>query len=212
MTPRAQAYLAAAESTVVLLAEPAVGQAWDRPSALADMTVGALAAHLARQVIRGPEVLATAGPPGQPVAVLEHYARSAWVAADLDDEANISIRHTAEQNAAGGGEAVLTATRTALAELRRLLPAAPGGLVVFPPWLDWPLLLDDFVLSRLLEIAVHCDDLAVSADLPTPQLPATVLEPVLDLLTRLSVQRHGPTAVLRALSRTERAPATVSAF
>ncbi len=36
--------------------------------------------------------------------------------------------------------------------------------------------------------------------------------PVLGLLTRLAVRRHGPTAVLRALCRSERAPATIAAF
>jgi hypothetical protein len=35
---------------------------------------------------------------------------------------------------------------------------------------------------------------------------------VIDLLARLAVRRHGPTAVLRALSRAERAPGTISAF
>jgi hypothetical protein len=39
-----------------------------------------------------------------------------------------------------------------------------------------------------------------------------VLDPVLGLLTGLAARRHGPTAVLRALSRSERAPASISAF
>jgi hypothetical protein len=59
---------------------------------------------------------------------------------------------------------------------------------------------------------VHADDLAVSVGMATPALPAAVLDPVFELLTRLAVRRHGPTAVLRALSRAERAPDTISAF
>ena len=35
---------------------------------------------------------------------------------------------------------------------------------------------------------------------------------VLALLTRLAARRHGPAAVLRALSRAERAPATIAAI
>jgi hypothetical protein len=35
---------------------------------------------------------------------------------------------------------------------------------------------------------------------------------VVDLLSRLSVQRHGAVAVLRALSRAERAPSTIAAI
>ncbi|MGN2635213.1 hypothetical protein ACTD5D_03275 [Nocardia takedensis] len=74
------------------------------------------------------------------------------------------------------------------------------------------MLLDDFLLTRLLELVVHSDDLALSADLPTPPLPPHVYEPVLDLLTRLAVTRHGQTAVLRTLARAERAPTTIAAI
>jgi hypothetical protein len=74
------------------------------------------------------------------------------------------------------------------------------------------LTLDDLLITRMMEIAVHNDDLAVSVGMPTPELPPTVLDPVFDLLTRLAIRRHGPTAVLRALSRAERAPGTISAF
>ena len=65
---------------------------------------------------------------------------------------------------------------------------------------------------RMMEIAVHADDLAVSVGLATPALPDAVLDPVFALLTRLSIRRHGTVALLRALSRAERAPASVTAF
>jgi hypothetical protein len=39
-----------------------------------------------------------------------------------------------------------------------------------------------------------------------------VLAPVVALLTRLAVRRHGQGAVVSALTRTERAPRTISAF
>jgi hypothetical protein len=63
-----------------------------------------------------------------------------------------------------------------------------------------------------MEIAVHSDDLACSVQIDPPALPREVTEPVIDLLSRLSVRRYGATAVLRALSRAERAPPTISAF
>ena len=37
-------------------------------------------------------------------------------------------------------------------------------------------------------------------------------EPVLAQLTRMSVELHGPVAVLRALARRERAPETIAAI
>ncbi|MEV0715494.1 hypothetical protein [Asanoa sp. NPDC050611] len=64
----------------------------------------------------------------------------------------------------------------------------------------------------MMEITVHSDDLAVSVGVPTPVFPARVLTPVLGLLTELSVARYGQTAVLRGLSRRERAPETISAL
>jgi hypothetical protein len=64
----------------------------------------------------------------------------------------------------------------------------------------------------VMEIVVHSDDLAASIDVEPPQLPQAVLGPVLALLVGVSLQRHGQAAVVRALSRSERAPASVSAF
>jgi len=78
-----------------------------------------------------------------------------------------------------------------------------------PGWPGWaPTLL----VTSMMEIAVHSDDLAVSVGVDPPRLPDAVVDPVLVLLTHLSAGRHGPTAVLRALSRAERAPASISAF
>lgn len=212
LAPTRLAYLQAADAAVALLGEPAVEQAWGQPSALDGMTVGGLAAHLARQVLRVPPVIDAPAPDGEVVTVLAHYASSAWVDADLDDEINVQIRQDAEQDSAGGAAGVLAATVAAVERLRTALPAEPADRAVNLPWTSWALSLDDFLVTRLVEITVHCDDLAVSVGVAPPALPAGVLDPVLDVLTRLSVRRHGPTAVLRALSRAERAPTTITAF
>jgi hypothetical protein len=92
------------------------------------------------------------------------------------------------------------------------LASAPEDRVVLIPWQGWALSLDDFLLTRMMEIAVHSDDLAVSVGVPAPRLPDTVLQPVIGLLTRLAIRRHGQSAVLSALSRSERAPDSISAF
>ena len=76
---------------------------------------------------------------------------------------------------------------------------------------DW-LRRDDFLVVRMVEITVHSDDLAVSVGLTAPSLPPAVLAPVLGLLTRLAVRRHGQSAVVAALTRAERAPAAINAF
>ena len=75
-----------------------------------------------------------------------------------------------------------------------------------------PSALPGMSVGALAGHAVHCDDLAHSAGLPTPALPDDVADTVLVLLARLAARRRGMTAVLRALSRAERAPTTITAF
>jgi hypothetical protein len=207
-----QDYLDAAEVAVSLLGDPAVAAAWAERSALPKLSVGGLAAHLARQITRVVEVLDAPAATSPAIPVIDHFGRSEWVGSDLESESNVGVRTRSEHDATAGAAAVLANTTAALAELRRRLPAEPADRLVAPPWITWSLTLDDLLLTRMLEIAVHNDDLAVSVGVDTPPLPAAVTEPVLDLLHRLAVRRHGPLAMLRALSRAERAPTTIAAI
>ena len=212
MTGIRDAYLQAAASAAALLDDQAVGAAWESPSALAEFSVAGLAGHLARQVVAVPRVLGQPVPAGPPATLLEHYDRVPWVGASLDDEANAEIRRGGEDEAAEGAAALAARIGVAIEALRTALPAEPADRIVHPSWVSWTLILDDFLVTRMMEIAVHSDDLAQSVGVATPELPPAVLDPVFALLTRLTVRRHGPTALLRALSRSERAPATIAAF
>jgi hypothetical protein len=206
------AFTEAAESAVALLRDPAVTAAWGDPSALKDFTVGGLAAHLARQIVRTPEVLAAPVPDGEPITLVEHYSRAAWIGADLDNEANTGIRLSGEQDAAVGLESLVARTDEVLAAVKREFSSGQVPLTVHVPWTGWSLTLDDYLTTRLLELVVHSDDLAVSVGIETPTLPEHVVQPVIDLLARISVRRHGAVAVLRALSRSERAPESIAAL
>jgi hypothetical protein len=73
-------------------------------------------------------------------------------------------------------------------------------------------MLEDMLVTRMMELAVHSDDLAVSLGVPTPAFPDSAMQVVIDLLTRLALRRHGQIPVLRALSRSERSPASIAAF
>lgn len=207
-----RAYLDAAAAVVDLLADPAVSTSWTAQSALAGFTVSGLAGHLARQVTRVSPVVAEDAPAERPITLLEHYARARWVGADTDADVNVKIRRDGEAEAADGPEALVDRTATAVKGLRQTLPNQLSDRSVYLPWGPWSLTLDDFLLSRMLEIVVHCDDLAYSVGVDVPPLSPAVVDQVIVLLARLAVQRHGATAVLRALSRTERAPATVAAI
>jgi len=209
---RTESYLVVAASAAELAADPAVAKRWGEPSALPGFTVGGLAEHLAGQVFSTARAIAEPSSNEEQISLLEHYSRAAWVRTGRDSEANVSIRDSGEGQAAEGPEAFVVRFRSSLAEVVRTLPGIPADHRVRPPAGPWSLTLDDFLMTRMMELAVHSDDLAASVDLPTPALPDSVLDPVLALLFSLAVGRHGPGAMLRALSRTERAPASISAF
>ncbi|WP_155371133.1 maleylpyruvate isomerase N-terminal domain-containing protein [Catellatospora vulcania] len=207
-----EAYLQAALSAAALVGDPAVASAWAKPSALDGFTVAGLAGHLAAQVVNVPRVLRAPAPDGPPVALADHYGRVRWLGADLDAEVNVQIRQGGEALAEAGPRELVAQTGLAVAELRSLLAEEPADRLVSPPAGPWAMLLDDFLVTRLMEITVHSDDLAYSVGVPTPDQPRDVLDPVLALLGELAVRRHGQAAVIRALSRAERAPASITAF
>lgn len=210
-------FLLAGASALELLGRVELVHQWGRPSALPEMTVGGLAAHLGSQVL-SVHAAVTAGAhvtDEAPVPLLEHYGRVAWVKAGPDDPANVTIRDDAERSAASGHDPLVADVQGALADLQTAFTASlPAGLppAVRMPWWDWSLSFEDYLVTRVMEIVVHSDDLAVSLDIEPPRLPQRVLGPVLALLVGVSLQRHGQAAVVRALSRSERAPASVSAF
>jgi Mycothiol maleylpyruvate isomerase N-terminal domain len=205
-------YVIAAVSVIELLSRDEVASGWDQPSALDEWTVAGLAGHLAGQVFSGVELLEAEPPDQLPIAVDEHYARAAWVTATLDEAVNVGIREGGDANAAAGHAHLVGRVVAARERVAELLSSAPENRVVLIPWQGWALALDDFLLTRMMEIAVHSDDLAVSVGVAAPQLPESVLQPVIGLLTRLAIRRHGQSAVLSALTRSERAPDSISAF
>lgn len=205
-------YLRTAMTVFPLLRDPAVAAAWDGPSALEKFSVCGLAGHLARQIFSVSQVLDRPATDAPLVTLFEHYTRSSWVGADVDSEDSIGVREHGEELAAGGAQALAAEAESALATLRRLLPEQPADRVVSPPWTGWSLTLDDFLATRMLELAVHGDDLAVSVGVAPPALPGDTVDLVVGLLARLAVHRHGATPVLRALSRSERAPASIAAI
>ncbi|GAA1973851.1 maleylpyruvate isomerase N-terminal domain-containing protein [Amycolatopsis minnesotensis] len=205
-------FLATSRSAAGLLRDPAVAAAWDSPSALPEFTVGGLAGHLAYQILAVPDALSAPVPSEPVIPLLDHYGRVEWIDGGLDADINVRIRAGGARIAAEGPAALAARTAAVVEELGGSLGTAPARAVHLPIWDGWSLSLDDMLVTRMMELAVHSDDLAVSARVPTPGLTPGAVETVVGLLSRLAVRRHGPTAVLRALSRAERAPSSVTAF
>lgn len=167
------------------------------------MSVGALACHLGRQTVRAAELLpiTTAFPP---LASAEaHYSSPTWVTSTSpDDPAN--DRSTDDADAALGAPALDQRTTKALESVRELLATGDARDLVAIPWQGWSLRRNDFLLTRLIEIVVHTDDLALSIDVLPPTFPDEAFTPALELLTHLAVGRHGQSAVISTLTRRER--------
>ncbi len=206
------AFLSAVELSRQLAARPEVRAAWDRESACAGMTVGGLTFHLLKQAGNTMRGLRAAPDDAPPIAIQEHYARAAWVEAGPDDEANVSIREGENDGAQVGPDVVLALAEEWAADLPALFEAPRDPDTIFIPWQGWSLTTEDFVTTRMMELVVHGDDLASSVGLDTPTYPEAVITPVVGLLTGVAVRRHGQTAVVRGLSRPQRAPASISAF
>jgi hypothetical protein len=211
VTPSVQpAFAAAVRVAADLTRHPEVERRWSDESACAGMTVGALARHLVSQWFNAVRLLRA--PDGtEPITVWQHYERAAWAHTSLDDDANVSIMAGSEALAAEGAGAMRRLVDELGPELEAVL-AADRTAPVLIPWQGWSLTVDDFLLTRMMEVVVHSDDLAASVEVETPTFPPEVVTPVVALLSGIAVRRHGATGVVRALSRPQRAPASIAAF
>jgi hypothetical protein len=206
------AFLEAADVAAGLLGEEAVAKGWERPSVLEHFGVRGLAGHMFWQELALPGLLA--GPvPAEPVVSLRTYylEKVSWLDAGPGAPVSGRIRQGGEATAADGHAALHARVRDALERLRDQVRDAPAARPVhIPSWGGWSLELDDLLLTRLLELVVHSDDLASSVGLPAPAFPEHVTAPVVELLARLAVRRHGTVNVMRGLARAERAPASIA--
>jgi len=198
------AFLRVAASARQVIAAPEVAAHWDEPSVLAQLTVRGLAGHLGRGAWVVEEYL-DAGIPADAVDVGDAvgYYAAIVLTTDLDDVLNTAIRDRGETEAAGGHDAVLErldATRARLAE--RFAALAPDARVaaIMGVTLD----LDEYLVTRMVELVAHTDDLAVSVGLepPAPDPDAATL--VVHCLVDVARRRHGDLAVVLALTRRER--------
>jgi hypothetical protein len=205
-------FLTTARIALDLLRHPQVAENWDEPSALPEFGVSGLAGHIGYQALPLPSMIAAPVGDEPVVSLMEHYARANWTELDVDSEFHTRIRAGGEKLAAEGQAALCDRFEQTLDELAKTLPGQDNRPVRMPHWGPWAVSLDQYLVTRLMEFVVHSDDLAVSVGLDTPEFPRHVNETVIDLLTRMSLNRHKAVDVVRALSRKERAPQDITAF
>ncbi|NNM45594.1 maleylpyruvate isomerase N-terminal domain-containing protein [Knoellia koreensis] len=137
--------------------------------------------------------------------MLDHYRQAPWVAASRSGSADPEQLDKDNTAAAAGPDAVLEEATERTRALEQLLAAQRDPDTVFIPWQGWSLTTDDWLTTRMMEMLVHADDLASSVGLRTPEFPEAAVVPVVGLLASVAADRHGATAVVRALSRPQRA-------
>jgi hypothetical protein len=204
-------YLATAQVAAALLREPGIGHHWSDSSALPEYRISGLAGHLASAtVLRVAEALDAEVPDQEPVDAVQYFASAYVPGPSPHHPAHQRIRGIAEDVAADGQDDLLGRFDATLGDLARRLPTESPDRLVFAT--QRVLRLDQWLLTRLIELAVHMDDLAVSVDVETPTLPPEAGDLVLTALVRIAAAHYGEVPVLRSLSRRERAAVTISAF
>lgn len=198
-------FLEAAETARPLLAHPRVGDRWESPSALAEMTIGELAGHLVRATTSVRAYLDREKPMDH-VETLDapgYYLSISGLADDIDSPLHRAIRDRASKEAEGGHVQLMARWDEAIGRLRSQLPAQPPGRRV-AALKGRAIPLDEYLVTRLVELVVHSDDLAVSIDGDFPGFATEATDAVIGCLMEMARRRHGDRAVIGALTRRER--------
>ncbi|MCX5201391.1 maleylpyruvate isomerase N-terminal domain-containing protein [Streptomyces sp. NBC_00237] len=198
-----KAYAQAAEEAVRLLGTGEVAQRWEAGSVLPGMSVGALAGHLANSVLQVEWFLDGPVADAEPVSAVRYYGRLVGTT-EYDSALNTGVRARSEETAAAGPAVVAEQARAAWERLEPRLHSEPADrrvAVLHRPGEE--MLLDGYLRTRCVELAVHLEDLALSVDAPS-ETPDATLAVAVDVLVAAARDRHGDQAVLHALSRSER--------
>lgn len=189
-----------------LVEQPKVVAAWDEPSALQGMTVGALAAHLVRATGATLAYLDRTDPDEEPDGEL--LTKVTYFHAAVDSPIHDRIKEVSAEEASVGPTEVAENARRVADELAERLPIEPADRLVGALGKRM-LTLDDFCRTRMIEIGMHIDDLAHSVGLATPELHPSVTTEVIEIVVDIARHLHGDWAVIHALARAERSTSDV---
>lgn len=209
-------FLSSASTAADLIDSTEVAAAWDEPSALDGYTVAGLSGHLARAVLvveqyLGADAAEQRAP--EPDGLIDASGYFAAVLGDHDPVASDlhrGVRDRGLETAAGGPQELARSVRASADRLRVGLDDATlrrpisvlGGLA---------LPLEQYLGTRLVELVVHIDDLAVSVG-AAPDLDEDACRSVAGILAQTAARRGGGLMAVRALARRERHPEPLRAL
>jgi hypothetical protein len=185
------------------ISRPVVAAKWDAESALSKMSTGALVAHLAKCLVLVETFLDAPLPDSEPFDAVHFYARLTETK-DVDSQYNQTGRQKGEEAAEKGRETVIDELAGVLDRLGARLPQEPTERIV--ALVNRPgdtMVLDEYLKTRCVEIAVHLRDLAVSCGWQ-PSVPESVEQVAIDVAVGVAQARHGNGILLDALYRGER--------
>lgn len=182
------------------LGATAVGARWDEPSVLEDQTVGSLAGHLARGAVWViGDYLDQPAPAVATIDSADDYF--ATHARSSDGATNRAIRDRGAAVAAAGWPTVVAQAAERLAALEVRLLAEPADRITVVA--GGSMLLDDYLVTRLVEQVVHLDDLARSINADPWPIPDESVRLVLATGAWTGLRRSGAGAMVQALFRND---------
>ena len=196
-------YLEAADVASSLLTGTAVGQSWTEDSVLPEMSIGALAGHLARSILQVEWFLDGPINGGPLISAVHYYARLEGTTV-ANSPLNVGVRARGEETALAGASAVSEQAHRALGRLHeRLAQEPPQRRVTVLHRAGEEMLLDEYLQTRCVELAVHIEDLALSVG-SNVRAPERAVAVAVEVVLGAARQRHGDQAVLHGLTRRER--------
>ena len=202
MTDIRNTFLATSRLALDFVRSERIGQRWDGPSALREFTLRGLVGHLYRATGSVEAYLGRGEPSGPPITTASYYHQAVDVP-DIDSALHRAVRQRGEEAAAEGHAALVGGWSEMLERLVDRMEREPEARLV-EVFKGLVLTLDDYLVTRVVELVVHVDDIAASIDLPAPVLPEEAYDAAIGCLVEVARLRHGDVAVVRALTRRER--------
>ena len=193
-------FLEGAACVAAELRQPAVASAWEAASILEGQTVASLAGHLARG---GVWVVDDYLAGGEVAGSVDYDSAAEYfisLVTPMTAEGHQAIRDRGAAVAAGGHEALIAELDGRLAALGpRLRETDPATLVAVAA--GKVLRLEDYLVTRIVEQAVHLDDLDRSLGRKSCPYPEAGRGLCVEVGIAMALRRSGTAATARALFR-----------
>lgn len=203
MTTIRAVFLGAVRHLADLLGSDEVAARWTSPSALPQMTVGALAGHAGRAATWAVEENLADPPPTPGATLVSAAAYYAAVPVDASDPVHRMVMERGAQIAEAGPGALRERVAASLNRLASLVHDLPTDHCITVLG-STPMNFDEYLKTRIVETVLHTDDLAVSVGLGAPPVDAPAGEVIAHLSVDIARLRAGELAVVRAFYRRER--------